>query len=128
MSRVRVERGRGVVSRPLSEVKAELFKALGHAGRVRILEVLSDGEQTVTELVELVGMEASHVSQQLAVLRRAGVAVARRDGSMMVYSLASDQVAELLAVAKRFLLDSLSARQELIAGLSDRAASGRRAR
>ena len=116
-----------MVSRPLSEVKAELFKALGHAGRVRILEVLSDGEHTVTELVALVGMEASHVSQQLAVLRRAGVVVARRDGPMMIYSLASEQVAELLAVAKRFLLDSLSARQELIAGLRT-PASGRRSR
>jgi len=120
-------RGPGVLSRPLSEVKAELFKALGHAGRVRILEVLSNGERTVTELVRLVGMEASHVSQQLAVLRRAGVVVARREGSMMIYSLASEQVAELLAVAKRFLLDSLSARQELIAGLRA-SVGGRRSR
>jgi DNA-binding transcriptional ArsR family regulator len=105
------------LSRPLSEIKAELFKALGHSGRVRALEVLSDGERTVTELVPLVGLEASHLSQQLGVLRRAGVVVARREGSTVIYSLANDQVAELLAVAKRFLIDSLSARQELLAGL-----------
>lgn len=104
-------------SRPLSEIKAELFKALGHAGRVRVLEVLSEGERTVTELVPLVGLEASHLSQQLGVLRRAGVVVARRDGSTVIYSLANAEVAELLAVAKRFLIDSLSGRQELIAGL-----------
>ena len=46
--------------------------------RVRVLEVLCDGEHTVTELVPLVGLEASHLSQQLGVLRRAGVVVARR--------------------------------------------------
>jgi ArsR family transcriptional regulator len=101
----------------LSEIKAELFKALGHPGRVRALEVLCEGECTVTELVPLVGLEASHLSQQLGVLRRAGVVVARREGSTVIYSLANDQVAELLGVAKRFLIDSLSARQELLAGL-----------
>jgi DNA-binding transcriptional ArsR family regulator len=111
------EREDGPASRPLSEIKAELFKALGHAGRVRILEVLCEGERTVTELVPLVGLEASHLSQQLGVLRRAGVVVPRREGSMVVYSIASPEVAELLAVAKRFLIDSLSARQELLAGL-----------
>ena len=105
------------LDRPLSEIKAELFKALGHPGRIRVLEVLSEGERTVTELVPLVGLEASHLSQQLGVLRRAGVVVARRDGSTVTYSLANDQVAELLAVAKRFLIDSLSASQELLAGL-----------
>ena len=104
-------------SRPLSEIKAELFKALGHAGRVRILEVLCEGERTVAELVGLVGLEASHLSQQLGVLRRAGVVVARREGSTVTYSIVNAEVAELLAVAKRFLLDTLSARQELIAGL-----------
>ena len=104
-------------SRPLSEIKAELFKALGHAGRVRILEVLCEGERTVTELVGLVGLEASHLSQQLGVLRRAGVVVARREGSTVTYSIVNAEVAELLAVAKRFLLTTLSARQELIAGL-----------
>jgi DNA-binding transcriptional ArsR family regulator len=104
-------------SRPLSEIKAELFKALGHAGRVRVLEVLSEGERTVTELVPLVGLEASHLSQQLGVLRRAGVVVARREGSTVIYSLANAEVAELLAVAKRFLIDSLSVSQELLAGL-----------
>ena len=104
-------------SRPLSEIKAELFKALGHAGRVRILEVLCEGERTVTELVGLVGLEASHLSQQLGVLRRAGVVVARREGSTVTYSIVNAEVAELLAVAKRFLLNTLSARQELIAGL-----------
>ena len=104
-------------SRPLSEIKAELFKALGHAGRVRILEVLCEGERTVADLVGLVGLEASHLSQQLGVLRRAGVVVARREGSTVTYSIVNAEVAELLAVAKRFLLDTLSARQELIAGL-----------
>jgi ArsR family transcriptional regulator len=105
------------LARPLAELKAELFKSLAHPGRVRILELLRDGERTVADLVQLVGLEASHLSQQLGVLRRAGVVTARRDGATVVYSLALDEVAELLAVAKRFLITSLSAREELLMDL-----------
>jgi ArsR family transcriptional regulator len=111
--------------RPLSEIKAELFKALGHPGRVRILEVLSDGERSVTELAGLVGLEPSHLSQQLGVLRRAGVVVARREGSTVNYSLTNAQISELLAVAKRFLIDTISDRQTLLARLRGKGRIGR---
>ena len=71
----------------------------------------------MTELVPLVGLEASHLSQQLGVLRRAGVVVSVREGSTVTYSLATPEIRELLAVAKRFLIGTLTSRQELIAGL-----------
>ena len=106
-----------LVSRPLSEIKAELFKALGHSGRVRILEVLRDGDRTVTELIPAVGLESSHLSQQLAVLRRAQVVNAIRSGSSVTYSIADPAIVELLAAARSFLINSLSASQELLADL-----------
>ena len=106
-----------LVSRPLSEIKAELFKALGHSGRVRILEVLRDGDRTVTELIPAVGLESSHLSQQLAVLRRARVVNAIRSGSSVTYSIADPAIVELLAAARSFLINSLSASQELLADL-----------
>lgn len=110
------------LSRPVSEVKAELFKALGHPARVRVLEVLAEGERSVGELQPLVGIESSHLSQQLAVLRRAGLVTTRKEGASVVYALADPLVAELLAVAKRLLIASLSQTQDLLADL--RAASG----
>ena len=112
------------LQRPLSEIKADLFRALAHPARIRVLEVLSDGERSVGELVPLVGIESSHLSQQLGVLRRAGVVTTRRDGSSVIYSLRSPEVAELLAVAKRLLISSLTESTELLAGL--RTAAGRR--
>ena len=105
------------LDRPLSEVKADLFRALAHPGRVRILEVLRDGERSVAELVPLVGLEASHLSQQLGVLRRARVVTVERMGSSVTYRIADDSVVELLAVARRFLITSLAANEELLAGL-----------
>jgi ArsR family transcriptional regulator len=106
-------------NRPLAEVKAELFKALGHPARVRALEVLSEGERTVSDLQPLVGIESSHLSQQLGVLRRAGLVAARREGTTVVYSLKDPLVADLLAVAKRFLLASLTETRDLLADLHD---------
>ena len=109
----------GLDSRPLSEVKADLFKALAHPGRVRVLEVLREGEHTVAELIPLVGLESSHLSQQLGVLRRAGVVTASRSGSSVRYSIADPAIVELLDVARRFLISSLTARQQLLSDLRD---------
>ena len=102
------------MSVPLSEIKAELFKALGHPARVRILEVLSEGEQSVGAMQPEVGIELSHLSQQLGVLRRAGLVVSRKEGSSVIYSVKDDLVIELLAVAKRFLLSSLTETRSLL--------------
>jgi ArsR family transcriptional regulator len=107
-----------VLSRPLNEIKAELFKALAHPARVRALEVLCEGERTVSELQPLVGIESSHLSQQLGVLRRAGLVVTRREGTSVVYALRDPLVAELLSVAKLFLLQSLSETRDLLGELS----------
>ena len=106
------------LNRPLSEVKADLFKALGHPARVRALEVLVDNEFTVSELQPLVGIESSHLSQQLAVLRRAGLVTTRKEGSSVVYALRDPLVADLLAVAKQLLLASLAETRELLADLA----------
>ena len=104
---------------PLSETKAELFKALGHPARIRSLEVLADGERSVGELQPLVGIELSHLSQQLGVLRRAGLVSARKEGSTVVYAIKDPELVELMAVARRLLLGSLHETHELLRGLED---------
>jgi ArsR family transcriptional regulator len=112
------------LSAPVSEVKAELFKALGHPARIRVLEVLSEGEHAVGEMQPLVGIESSHLSQQLAILRRAGLVTTRKEGASVIYSLADPLLAELLAVAKQLLISSLVQSENLLADL--RAAARRR--
>jgi DNA-binding transcriptional ArsR family regulator len=106
------------LNRPLSEVKADLFKALAHPARIRALEVLVEGERTVGDLQPLVGIESSHLSQQLGVLRRAGLVATRKDGSSVIYSLRDPLVADLLAVAKQFLLTSLTETRDLLDDLT----------
>lgn len=102
------------MSTPLYQAKAEFFKTLGHPARIRILELLSEREHAVAELLPRVGIEAAHLSQQLAVLRRINLVVARRDGQTVYYSLVSPQVAELLAVARRILTELLTSQVGLL--------------
>jgi len=91
------------MSTPLYQLKAEFFKTLGHPARIRILELLSEREYAVAEMLPEVGIEPAHLSQQLAVLRRANLVTFRKEGSSVRYSLTSPHVAELLAVARLIL-------------------------
>jgi DNA-binding transcriptional ArsR family regulator len=97
---------------------ADLFKALGHSGRMRILELLAEGERTIGELASGTRMELSHLSQQVTVLRRARVVDGRRVKNTVISSLRDPQTAELLAVARRMLTRTLRDDQEVLAALS----------
>lgn len=102
--------------RPLYEVKAGLFKGLSHPLRIRILELLSAAdEMSVASLQGETGLEASHLSQHLAVLRRHRLVESERRASHVYYRLADDKVAELLAVARALLLDVLTNERQLLA-------------
>ncbi len=105
------------VDRPLYEVKAELFKALGHPVRIRILELLSGGELPVGDLLIDTGLEPSHMSQHLAVLRRAGVVASRREGNAVFYRTAHPSVDALIMAAREFLIDALSRTHQTLAAL-----------
>ena len=105
------------MARPVYELKAQFFKTLGHPARIRILEVLREGDQTVGELVPKVGIESSHLSHQLAVLRHSNVIVSRRAGSSVIYSVVDPRIFQLLEVAKQILSGSLLATQGLLADL-----------
>jgi ArsR family transcriptional regulator len=116
------------MSRPLYQVKAEFFKNLGHPARIRVLELLSEREHSVAEMLPEVGIEAANLSQQLAVLRRAGLVTTRKEGSNVFYSLTSPHVAELLAVARLILTGVITGQMELLEDLRAPAAAAARGR
>ena len=103
-----------MVTKPLYQAKAEFFKTLGHPARIRILELLTEREQAVSELLPEVGIEAAHLSQQLAVLRRMNLVVSRRDGSTVLYSVVSPQVGELLRVARTIIAEVITSQAGLL--------------
>ncbi len=85
----------------LQTFKADLFKALGHPTRVRILELLREGEKTVSQLIAALGVEGSTASQQLAILRMKNLVDTRKAGSLIFYRVRDPQVNDLLDVARR---------------------------
>ncbi|SNU01499.1 transcriptional regulator, ArsR family [Ruaniaceae bacterium KH17] len=102
--------------RPLYEVKAGVFKGLAHPIRIHILELLCDSqEHSVSELQAHTGLEASHLSQHLAVLRRNRVVSSVRRGSHVYYRVTSHEVVELLGSARRFLAEVLNFERAQIA-------------
>jgi ArsR family transcriptional regulator len=102
---------------PIYQLKADFFKTLGHPARIRALEVLRDGEASVSELIPQVGLEPSHLSQQLGVLRRAGLVTTRKEGSTVLYSVADPRLFQLLEIAKRILTSSLEETTNLLSEL-----------
>ena len=102
------------MSRPLYQAKAEFFRTLGHPVRIRVLELLSGRERAVSELSAEIQIESANLSQQLAVLRRAGLVTTRREGSAVFYSLTSPRVSELLVVARAILTGVLTGQVELL--------------
>jgi len=112
-------RGTAGVEVPLYQAKAEFFRMLGHPVRIRVLELLGDGPKPVRELLAELAIEASSLSQQLAVLRRAGIVLSSRDGATVVYSLAGPDVADLMRAARRILTEMLVGQSELLYALRD---------
>lgn len=84
----------------LQSFKAELFKALSHPTRIRILELLRYGELSVSELQVRLGIEASTVSQQLGILRARQIVAGRKEGTTVYYRVTDPLVFELLDVAR----------------------------
>ena len=76
---------------------ADIIKLLGHAERLKIVEVLERGEATVSEIRDAVGLPQAIVSQQLARLRGAHVVAARRDGVHVLYRIVEPKVQHVLS-------------------------------
>lgn len=92
---------------PLYQAKAEFFRTLGHPARIRVLELLSERDHAVHELLDRITIAPSNLSQQLAVLRRAGLVTQRREGGAVIYAVSVPEVRDLLLAARTILLGLL---------------------
>jgi DNA-binding transcriptional ArsR family regulator len=80
---------------------SDLLKALANRHRLLIVCQLIDGERSVGELAEFLGLRDSTVSQHLALLRKDGLVAARRDAQTIYYSIASAPAREVLTTLYR---------------------------
>ena len=101
-------------ARPVHEAKASLFRVLGHPARVRILELLRDGERSVGALQEELGLDSGGTSQHLAALRRIGVVESRREGTNVYYRVDDERVFALLEAGRAIIERQLVSQQALL--------------
>jgi rhodanese-related sulfurtransferase/DNA-binding transcriptional ArsR family regulator len=85
----------------LYEQFAQVAKALGHAHKLELLELLAQGERNVEALATVAGFTVANTSRHLQQLRRAGLITSRKDGLYVFYRVAGDDVIELLRSLRR---------------------------
>ena len=91
------------------EMVAKFFRALGDPVRLRLLEFLLEGEHTVTECVEHIGLSQGRVSTHLGCLSDCGYVSVRRSGRFAYYQVADPRVAELVLLARALAADNAAA-------------------
>lgn len=99
---------------PVREVKANLFRVLGHPARVRILELLREGERSVGALQVDLGLDSGGTSQHLAALRRIGLVESRREGTSVYYRVDDERVFDLLAAGRAIITRQLAEQQSIL--------------
>ena len=109
---------------PIYVLKADFFRVLGHPARVRILELLRDGERSVGDLQAALTLDSSGTSQHLAALKRHGLLETRRERTSVYYRVRDPRIFQLLEVARQILTSSLVDAQALISELQTPAAPG----
>src|SRR5512138_3709103 len=93
---------------PVHEAKAGMFRVLGHPARVRILELLRDGERTVGSLQAALGLDSGGTSQHLAALRKIELVEPRREGTSVHYRLTDPAVLTLLEAGRAVVAAALA--------------------
>ena len=104
---------------PIYRLKADFFKMLGHPARVRILELLRDGERTVGELQAELELDSSGTSQQLGAMRRQGLLESRRAGTSVYYRVKDPRMFQILEAARQILSTQLAESRALLDDLGD---------
>jgi ArsR family transcriptional regulator len=97
----------------LFESQAAICKTFANAWRLRIVEALGEGEMTVSQLVEALGIPKSNVSQHLAIMREKGMVEHRREGGYVYYWLSSSKIVLACRLMREVLIERLEKAGEL---------------
>ncbi|MGE0029410.1 MAG: ArsR/SmtB family transcription factor [Thermoleophilia bacterium] len=103
---------------PIDVARADFLRVLGHPVRVRIVELLRDGERSVGELQAHLNLDSSGTSQHLGVLRRQGVLETRKEGTSVYYRVRDPRTFQLIDSARQIVSSSLEAAQAVLSEMA----------
>ncbi len=87
------------------EILMKFFKGLGDPTRLRIVEALLEKEWNVSELIKLIGVPQSNISNHLACLKWCGYITSRKEGTSVYYQVTDDRVKKIVALAREIIAD-----------------------
>jgi DNA-binding transcriptional ArsR family regulator len=111
-------------SDPIYTLQSDFFRVLGHPARIKILELLRDGERTVGDLQAALSLDSGGTSQHLAVLKRNGLLESRRERTSVYYSVRDPRMFQLLEAARQILTSGLADATSLLRELEETSPSG----
>jgi ArsR family transcriptional regulator, virulence genes transcriptional regulator len=94
-------------------LQAGISKTLANPIRLAILHTLKEGEKSVNELTDILGISQSNISQHLAIMRQVGIVRTRKQGTNIFYSVTNAKINQACDMIREVLLDQLRERQEL---------------
>lgn len=108
-------------SPPISvyELQAELCRALGNPARLKLVHLLREGPQRVSDLAEAVNSNQGTVSRHLAVLRNSGILTARHQGRDIYYQIVDKRISDLCDLMRQVLLEQAFRRSRMLKTLDD---------
>ncbi len=87
------------------EILVKFFKGLGDPTRLRIVEAILDKERKVSELIKLIGVPQSNISNHLACLKWCGYISSRKDGTTVFYRITDERVRQVVKLARLIIAD-----------------------
>lgn len=96
------------------ELRAKIIKALAHPARLLVVQTLTEGEQCVCELTDLIGSNMSTVSRHLSLLKNAGIIQEEKRGNKIFYRLKTPCVLNFLQCIERVVEESQKEQMELV--------------
>ena len=94
-------------------MQATISKTLANPIRLAILHILKDGEKSVNELTDILGISQSNLSQHLALMRQIGIVSTRKQGTSIFYSVTNPKINEACDTVREILADQLKKNQGL---------------
>ncbi len=99
-------RQKSAVQAESDEVLMKFFKGLGESTRLRIVEALLEKERNVSELLGLIGVPQSNISNHLACLKWCGYITSRKEGTSVFYRITDERVREIVNLAREIIADN----------------------
>ena len=110
----------GQDNKRIYELHASICRTLAHPTRLEILNLLRQGERSVSELAEHIGSSLANISQHLAVLRDKGVVVSRREGVSIYYQVSNPKIIQACSLMREVLFEQLARSGELAQVMHER--------